>query len=324
MAYNPDVVSRARRILDSRKADHESRQQAQLREIYEKLPRVREIDIQLRSSMVAAAQAAFLGGSNTMEQVKQANLALQAERKALICANFPAEYADERPLCDRCGGSGYIGSAICQCLAEICREEQKKELSLLACGEHRFADFRLDYYPDAVDPKYGVSPRAIMIRNFNLCKKYAEGFTAASGNLLFNGSTGLGKTMLSACIAAEVTEKGFSVAYEPASLLFRKLEDNQFRPDEETAAAVRKLERCDLLIIDDLGTEVINQFTLSCIYNVINIRLTRKKSTVISTNLMQRELQDKYWDRVTSRLFGEYLPLIFVGTDVRRARIGMK
>jgi len=317
MAYNPDVVSRARRILDSRKADHESRQQAQLREIYEKLPRVREIDIQLRSSMVAAAQAAFLGGSNTMEQVKQANLALQAERKALICANFPAEYADERPLCDRCGGSGYIGSAICQCLAEICREEQKKELSLLACGEHRFADFRLDYYPDAVDPKYGVSPRAIMIRNFNLCKKYAEGFTAASGNLLFNGSTGLGKTMLSACIAAEVTEKGFSVAYEPASLLFRKLEDNQFRPDEETAAAVRKLERCDLLIIDDLGTELPGNFTVAALYALLNERLLNGKPMVISTNLNIDEIRERYSPQIASRLEGNFQLLPFAGVDIR-------
>ena len=317
MAYNPDVVSRARRILESRKADHESRQQAQLREVYKKIPRVREIDIQLRSSMVAAAQAAFLGGANTMEQVKRANLALQAERKALIAVNFPADYADERPICDRCGGSGYIGSAMCQCLGEICREEQKKELSLLACGEHRFGDFRLDYYPDAVDPKYGVSPRAVMTRNFNLCKKYAEGFTPTSGNLLFNGSTGLGKTMLSACIAAEVTEKGYSVAYEPASLLFRKLEDNQFRPDEETAAAVRKLERCDLLIIDDLGTEMPGNFTVTALYALLNNRLLSGKPMVISTNLNIAEIQERYSPQIASRLEGNFQLLPFVGNDIR-------
>ena len=113
MPYSADVVRRARRVLESRKADHESRQQARLQEVYDKLPRVRQIDISLRSSMVEAAQAAFLGGANTMEQVKKANLALQAERKTLILSKFPAEYAEEKPLCERCGGSGYIGSAMC-------------------------------------------------------------------------------------------------------------------------------------------------------------------------------------------------------------------
>lgn len=317
MAYSADVVRRARRALESRKADHESRQNARLMEIYKKIPRVREIDIQLRSSMAEAAQAAFLGGVNAMEQVKQANQALQAERKALVLANFPAEYAVEAPICDRCGGSGYIGSAMCQCLVAICREEQKKELSLLACGEHHFGDFRLDYYPDTVDPQYGVSPRAIMTRNFALCKKYAESFTPASGNLLFNGGTGLGKTMLSACIAAEVTEKGYSVAYETASHLFRTLEENHFRPNEESAEAVKKLERCDLLIIDDLGTELPGNFTVAALYNLLNDRLLARKPMIISTNLNIDELRERYSPQIASRLQGNFQLLPFMGNDIR-------
>ena len=317
MAYSADVVRRARRVLEGQKAYHESRQQALLREVYETLPRIREIDMQLRSSMVEAAQAAFLGGANTMEQVKQANLALQAERKALILANFPAEYAEEKPLCERCGGSGYIGTAMCTCLSEICRQEQKKELSLLACDEHRFADFLLDYYPETVDPQYGVSPRVVMGRILSICQKYAEDFTPSSGNLLFNGSTGLGKTMLSACIATFVAEKGYSVSYETAAHLFGKLEKDHFRPDEESAEAVKKLSTCDLLIIDDLGTELPGNFTVAALYTLLNDRLLAGKPMIISTNLNIDEVRARYSPQIASRLEGSFQLLPFVGNDIR-------
>lgn len=317
MAYSADVVRRARRVLESQKADHDSRQQARLQEVYEALPRIREIDKQLRSSMVEAAQAAFLGGANTMEQVKQANLALQAERKALILTQFPPEYAEEKPLCERCSGSGYIGTAMCACLSEICRQEQKKELSLLACGELRFADFHLDYYPETVDPQYGVSPRVVMGRILNICQKYAQGFTPAAGNLLFNGSTGLGKTMLSACIATEVAEKGYSVAYETAAHLFGKLEKNHFRPDEESAEDVKKLNTCDLLIIDDLGTELPGNFTVAALYTLLNDRLLAGKSMIISTNLNIDEIRTRYSPQIASRLEGNFQLLPFVGNDIR-------
>lgn len=317
MAYNTDVVRRARRVLESRRADYESRQQARLLEIYEKIPRVREIDMQLRSSMVAAAQAAFLGGTNTMEQVKQANLSLQKERRELIVAAFPAEYLDDGPLCHRCGGSGYIGSTMCTCLESLCRQEQKKALCLLACGEHNFADFYLEYYPDNVDPKYGVSPRAIMSRNVNLCRKYADGFSSASGNLLFNGGTGLGKTMLSACIAKAAAEKGYSVAYETASHLFAKLERDRFHPDEESAAEVRKLTESDLLIVDDLGTELPGNFTVAALYTLLNDRLLAGKPMIISTNLNIDEIRQRYSPQIASRLEGSFQLLPFVGEDIR-------
>ena len=317
MAYSADVVRRARRSLASRKADRESRQAARLEEIYEKIPRVREIDLELRTNMVEVAHAAFMGNPGVMEQMKQANLVLQGERQALISVNFPPEYLHDGPACEKCGDEGYIGSTMCQCLAELCREEQKKELALLACGEQRFADFRLDYYPDAADPKYGVSPRAVMSRNFNLCKKYAEGFTPTSGNLLFNGGTGLGKTMLSACIATAAAEKGFSVAYETAGHLFSKLERDRFRPDEESAAEVKKLAACDLLIIDDLGTEMPGNFTVAALYNLLNDRLLSGKPMIISTNLNIDELRDRYSPQIASRLQGNFQLLPFIGADIR-------
>ena len=317
MGYSADVVRRARRALESRKADHESRQAARLEEIYDKIPRVRDIDIELRSNMAEAAKAAFCGDAEAMALAKQANLALQGERQALITVNFSKEYWEEGPVCEKCGGEGYIGTAMCQCLQELCREEQKKELTLLACGAQSFEDFCLDYYPDTPDPKYGVSPRAVMNRNFNLCQKYAQGFTPNSGNLLFNGGTGLGKTMLSACIATAAAEKGFSVAYETAGHLFAKLERDRFRPDEESAAEVKKLSACDLLIIDDLGTEMPGNFTVAALYNLVNDRLLAGKPMIISTNLNIDEIRDRYSPQIASRLQGSFQLLPFMGNDIR-------
>lgn len=320
MAYSTDVVRRARQRLESKKADYESAQQAKLQQIYNTLPRVREIDRELRSSMVLAAQAAFLkgaDGTDTLAQVRQANLALQAERRELIAAAFPPDYLEEGPVCSHCGGSGYIGSAMCHCLQELCRQEQKKELSLLAAGDQSFDAFHLEYYPDKTDAKYGASPRTIMARILDICRKYAAGFTPKSGNLLFNGGTGLGKTFLSACIAQEVADNGYSVAYESAQHLFAKLEKNRFHPDEESALAVAKFNNCDLLIIDDLGTELTGNFIIASLYALVNDRLLAGKPMIISTNLNIGEISQRYSPQIASRLQGSFQLLPFVGEDIR-------
>lgn len=323
MAYSSDVIRRARTRLESMKADRESLQSARLQEIYEKLPRVREIDRELRSSMVLAVQASFAKGEDgaaALAQVRQGNLALQEERKSLIAATFPLEYLDDSPICPLCGGTGYIGSTMCRCLTDLCRQEQKKELALLSCGEHSFADFSLDFYSAEKEPTYGASPRAIMTRTLEGCRKYAENFTKNSGNLLFNGGTGLGKTLLSACIACEVAEKGYSVAYESAPHLFGKLEKNRFHPDEDSAQAVAKLENCDLLIIDDLGTELPGQFVIASLYALLNDRLLAGRATVISTNLNISEIRERYSPQIASRLQGQFQLLPFVGQDIRVLR----
>ena len=318
MAYHKDIVIRARARLEQAKADRESVQREHLIHAYNQVPRLRQIDLELRRSMALAAQAVFTQGGDAraaMEQVKEANLALQAERQLLVDASFPKGYLDESPICPHCGGSGYVGSTMCGCLRELCRQEQQKELSVLACGEGSFDTFQLDYYPDRVDPQLGVSPRAVMQKNLQLCRRYAEHF--GSGNLLFVGGTGLGKTFLSACIAREVASQGHSVAYETAAHLFSKLERNRFNPDEESRAAVRKLETCDLLIIDDLGTELPGNFVTAALYNLLNDRLLAGKPMVISTNLTVEELKNRYSPQIASRLQGSFQRLVFVGEDIR-------
>jgi len=320
MAYSAEVIRRARERLAAAKADRESENQQHLAVAYAKLPRLQKIDILMRQTMAEAAKAVFVQGADgreIMEQAKQQNLSLQRERAELIAAHFEEGFLDESPICSRCGGSGYAGSQMCECLAELCRQEQKKELTLLSGGKETFQQFRLDYYPDQYDPKFGASPRAIMERNFQNCRRYATTFTPNSGNLLFVGGTGLGKTFLSACIARAVADRGYSVVYETASRLFSKLEQAKFGGGEDARKEANKYMACDLLILDDLGTEMPGQFVTAALYSLVNDRLQEGKPMVISTNLNVDELARRYSPQIASRLHGNFARLIFVGDDIR-------
>lgn len=320
MPYSADVVKEARRLLESRKADKESRFQQQLFEAYAKVPRLKQIDLELRRTMTQAAQAVFTQGGDpvaAMEQVRQENQQLQKERQQLVEQHFAPGYLDDSPICPHCGGSGYIGSAMCRCLAELCRQAQKKELSRLTTGQERFENFRLEYYSDRTDPAYGASHRDIMSLTLQRCRSYADAFAEGIGNLLFVGNTGLGKTFLAACIADKVTDKGFSVVYESASQLFAKLEKNRFSPDAHSRADAARFESCDLLIVDDLGTEMPGSFVTSALYDLLNQRLLTGKSMIISTNLNVSEIAKRYSPQIASRLSGSFKGLTFVGEDIR-------
>ncbi len=320
MGYSQEVVKRARARLAQAKADRESENLQKLHQAYQKLPRLREIDLQIRHTMAQAAQAVFLQGGDAvaaMEQVKEKNLALQQERNALAQAHFAPGFLDESPICPHCGGTGYIGSAMCGCLKELCRQEQKKELALLSCGDERFDKFRLEYYSDRFDSRFGGSPRAIMEKNFQNCRRYASTFTENAGNLLFVGGTGLGKTFLAACIAGVVADRGYSVMYETAARLFSKLERAKFGGSEEERREVEQYGKCDLLIIDDLGTEMAGQFVTAALYSLLGDRLLAGKPMVISTNLTVEELGKRYSPQIASRLHGSFVRLTFVGEDIR-------
>lgn len=320
MGYSAQVIARARQKLAQQKADKESQSRQALERAYEAQPRLRQIDMQLRKTMAQAAQAAFAEGGDiraVMEEVKQKNLALQQERKALIEANFAPGYLDETPICPHCGGSGYLGSNMCSCLKQLCLQEQQQELAQLTEGREHFGAFRLDYYPERVDSAYGASPRMIMERNLQYCKRYAENFAQGVGNLMFVGGTGLGKTFLSACIANAVAAQGFSVAYESAPRLFTKLEKDRFHPDEQSAQAVARFSSCDLLIIDDLGTEMPGSFVTAALYSLLNERLLDNKAMIISTNLTAEEIENRYSPQIASRLCGSFKGLTFVGEDIR-------
>ena len=319
MAYSSEVVRRARARLAEAREDRERENREHLRIAYEQAPRLKEIDRQLRLTMAKAAQAVFAGGDAQalMAQAREENQELQREREWILDTTFEEGFLDETPICSTCSGTGYVGSSMCECLLELCRQEQKKELTFLSAGRESFDQFRLDYYPDRVDPRTGFSPRAVMERTYQVCRKYAFSFNMKAGNLLFSGNTGLGKTFLSACIARTVADSGYSVVYESAGHLFQTLEKARFESNEENRAAAAKYSGCDLLIVDDLGTELPGQFVTAALYSLVNDRLLEGRPTIISTNLTEEDLVRRYNPQIASRLRGSYRRVAFVGEDIR-------
>ena len=320
MPYTKEVVSRARARLAQKRADRESMIAARQQEAYKKVPRLAQIDAELRQTMALAAQAVFSDGGDVataMEQAKTRNQSLQAERKTILQTYFPENWLDETPVCKTCGGSGYIGTAMCQCLKELCVEEQRRELGSIFSGKESFETFQLQYYSDAILPRIKASARQLMQKNLDSCIRYARTFSPDAGNLLMVGNTGLGKTHLALAVGKAVGEQGYTVCYESAISLFAKLEKAKFVPTEESRREAEKLENCDLLIIDDLGTEMPGQFVNAALYGLLNQRLMLRKPMIITTNINIEDAAKRYTGQIASRLYGEFIRLSFLGTDIR-------
>ena len=321
MAYSDAIVQRALRRLQSEKEQNEQSSRARIAAIYEKEPRLAEIERELRKTAAHVLAVTFRTQGDpvsAMQQLKKDNLALQQERDWILQAEgLEPDDLTVQPICPKCGGTGYAGAAMCECLKELCRQEQKKELSaLLGSGHESFEKFRLDLYPAQYDERLKTSPRTLMERTYRDTLAYAQGFSCASPSLLFVGATGLGKTFLSACIARTVAERGFSVSYAPVSRLFAAFEADKFRPDPD-ASRTAEFFSCDLLIIDDLGTEMTTQFTVSALYQILNTRLLEGRPTIVSTNLPLGDIAPRYSEQIYSRLLGAYRLYKFYGDDIR-------
>ena len=325
MSLDGKLLAKAKQALEARRRRNEAEFVRRQLQVYEKSPEVKAIDIDIRTGMLGVISAALSGDGRAEEKVARIgedNLYLQEKRRqALVRAGFPADYLDEKPLCEKCGDSGFIGTEPCSCLMELYRKVQAKELSsLFGIGDRRFENFSLHWYDDTRDPATGTSTREHMHAVFTACKKYADSFGDKSGNLLLTGAPGLGKTFLSACIAGTVSEKGFSVVYAEAGKLFSDFEAAHFSKGDDADAAkaeVRRYTLCDLLIFDDLGTEMTTAFTVSALYELINTRLNAGKKTVINTNLSVSDISARYSPQIASRLAGEYQVLPFFGKDIR-------
>ena len=323
MAHSEEVLRRARARLEASRQEKQETYEAHLQEAYARYPRLREIDRELRGTVAQVVAVAFRKGEDptaAITAVKERNLALQREREWILDASeLDPDFLDNTPICEACGGTGYVGANMCECLRELCRSEQKKEISsLIGTGKERFSAFRLDYYSDRYDPSIGASPRQLMERGLQICKAYAFGFTQQSPSLLFSGSTGLGKTFLSGCIARTVADRGFSVVYDTVIQMLSDYESDKF--GESTEESRRNLSRytsCDLLIIDDLGTEMVTQFSVSALYNVLNTRLIKGLPTIVSTNLDSEGIRSRYSPQIASRLLGSFELIPFFGEDIR-------
>ena len=315
MAYSYTIVQRAMARLQSEKEQNEQSSRARIAAIYEKEPRLGAIEG--TAAHVLAATFRRQGDPvAAMQQLKKENLALQQERDWILQAEgLEPDDLTVQPICPTCGGTGYVGAVMCECLKELCRQEQKKELTNLF-GAESFEKFRLDLYPEQYDNQLKRSPREVMNRTYHDTLSYAQNFTCTSPSLLFVGATGLGKTYLSACIARTVADRGFSVSYAPVGQLMAAFENEKFRPQPDTSCTEEYFS-CDLLIIDDLGTEMTTQFTISALYQILNTRLMGAKPTIVSTNLPLGDLSARYSEQIASRLLGAYRLYKFYGDDIR-------
>ena len=323
MAYDGRIMQRALARFDEDKQRRASQLEQRRRTAFARAPRLAEIDTELRGTMSRIISSALARGTDPLPAIRvlrDENLQLQRERAQLLAAlGYPADWLEEKPACAQCGDTGYVQGGVCRCLRAYYAREQLAELSrLLPLGEDSFETFSFDWYDSAVQPDFGVSPRENMERNFDVCRDYAYQFARGGGNLLLSGGTGLGKTFLSACIARVVSENGFSVVYDTAASVFSRFEDAKFRRDD--GGSEDRCMKCDLLILDDLGTEMTTAFVQSALYQIINGRLMEKRATIISTNLAPEDIGSRYGQAVRSRLEGEYEILPFFGEDIRRLK----
>ena len=327
MAYSSEVIRRATARLENRRSAQAAAHRALQAEVYSALPEVQQIDIRLRATVVALAAAAFDRSADPaprIAQMRAQNQALQQRRAELLTGHgYAADCLDEKPVCPKCKDRGWIGSNMCECLQALCAEEEIASLSsLLDLGEQSFETFSLDWYSPAFDDTLGMSQREWMGMVKKTCLNYAQKFGKfVVHNLFLTGAPGLGKTFLSACIARVVCEAGYSVVYDTAVHIFTSFEDAKFgRGGEEAARDAQRYLACDLLILDDLGSELTSQMSQSALYTIINTRLMEDKHTVISSNLSLKDVRSRYQPMIASRLEGEYRELDFVGEDIRIQR----
>lgn len=330
MGYEASVLRRATRRLEETRARRGEAQDRRRGEIYHKIPRAAEIDRQLRGAILEIIRVSLRAGSDPVPAIGRArekNLNLQAERAELLVEHgYPFNALDDSPACPNCGDSGWVGTKMCTCLKDLCTQEQIRELSkLLDLGGQSFDSFSLDYYNQKPWPGEYRAPRENMQDVYEVCVEYARKFGKFYfKNLFLTGAPGLGKTFLSACIARTVSENGFSVVYDTAINIFARFEDQKFSRDaddtREAKGETRRYLNCDLLILDDLGSEMTTPFIQSAIYTLVNARLSSGRRTVISSNLSMDAVRKRYSAQTASRLEGEYRVLPFYGEDIRLLR----
>ena len=309
MAYNRKLLALADEKLADIRLANESERSRRERLVYNKIPEIAQIDSRLKLQMTDLARSLMKGLS--VDGLRNSNLDLQMKKSELLVTNgFPKDYLDEIYSCPLCRDTGRNVKGICSCLDRLYNQEMSRELSaLLKTGDESFASFNLSLYPERF--------RAHMSSILNACRIFVDSFPDVN-NLLFSGSPGVGKTFMSACIAREIAGKGFSVCYDSVVSAFDVFDRYQFKGDEEAEERVNLMLGCDLLILDDLGTEVSKPSSISALYTLVNSRINSKKPMIISTNLTPQDFSKRYSDAIVSRLNGCFIEYLFVGDDIRQ------
>lgn len=323
MPYSKGLYQKGLRILENRRAKsfHDLKKKQDF--LYKKNKRAQEIESELTSTAVKIAKAVINGKKVNKQLIllKEKNLALQAELKEILKQNgLPKDYLKIKHRCKLCKDTGFVDGKMCKCFKEILKKISYGELNKISplslCS---FKDFSLDFYPNEATQPDNIVPKKRMANILTYCKNYAENFKTNSASVLMRGGTGLGKTHLSLAIANEVIDKGYSVIYVSAPDILKKIENEKFFAEKnKDTDTMSYLIECDLLILDDLGTEFETKFTSATIYNILNSRLLMQKPTIISTNLSIDELEKSYSPRFVSRIIGNTERLDFLGRDIRQ------
>ena len=326
MGYNKENFKRIRAEYETKTFAAQAEAEARRAELYREIPALREMDQRLSTFGLRIMESA-LSNRDTQEQIAQ----LRAENERVMAARatllknhgYPADYTEPKYECAECRDTGYVGIRMCKCMRNSLIEAGMQSSGLSALmSKQSFDNFSFDYYRNSEDTYKR------MVHTFRTIQDYAESFTLEKGvmkypNLLFVGGTGLGKTHLSTAVARRIIERGYDVFYNSAVGMISDFEHRRFGNGLVSGDGdmTERYTECDLLIIDDLGTETVNQFTVSCLYHVINTRLNLQKPMLINTNLAGTELRKIYADRITSRLTGDFLVLPFLGVDIRNQKI---
>lgn len=323
MSYSREVYDAASAELQRRRREAEGAAEALRERVCRKYPRAAALERQMAQAAPQVAQAVLNGGdpTETVRRIERDNLAAQEElRQILAAAGEKARDFSPQYTCPLCGDTGYVGREMCSCFRALLADGAGKQLSrITGMKPARFEEMDLRYYSDLPDAERGESPREHMADVLDYCRCYGENFHAQAESLLLFGTTGTGKTHTALSIARLAAERGFSVVYGPVQQLLHRVEREHFGRAEGDAEDT--MIACDLLILDDLGTELTTPFYTATLYNIINGRLLRGAPTIISTNLLPADWPGRYGEQIASRVLGTYQPLLFVGRDIRQVKL---
>ena len=295
-------------------------------EVYEAIPALAELDAEA-SSVSVTSITAILDGKDVSEAAAESKRRLnelKERRESLLLSHgFPVDYLEPPYDCPDCKDTGFINGKRCHCFKQAAINIIYKQSNISnILSKENFDFYDLDVYDENYfEGNSEVSARATAQIALERAKNFVQNFKEKGGNLLLLGQTGCGKTFLSNCIAKALLDEGVSVIYFTAFELFRVFEEQTFKKNADLADIHDQIFDCDLLIIDDLGTEFQNSFTTARLFQCLNERLLRNKSTIISTNLSFEEMRDTYSERITSRVFSNYDVLKLIGEDIRIKKV---
>lgn len=304
-----DRQLRRRHLIEDRK-----------KEIAALSPRMADLDAQIAHQSVSRARRLLNGDTHALSGAGEEIAALTAQKTDLLLSlGYPADYFEPPFECPDCQDTGYIGNRRCHCLTQAAIDLVYTQSNLSSIlEEENFKNFSFDYYiSELYSPDEEISSRTAAQNAYTKCRQFVHNFDTEYQNILLFGDTGVGKTFLSHCIAKELLDSGHSVIYFSAHELFDRLAQHAFGRDAASASDYRNIFDCDLLIIDDLGTEMTNSFTSSQFFVCLNERILRRKATLISTNLDLKDIAAIYSERVFSRITSNFLLLHLFGKDIR-------